>query len=146
MHDLVAGYRLGRSDPWPRRAAAAGWNWLMRRTFHIPVRDVDCAFKLVDGAAVRRLELRSDGAMISAELYARAVRLGLAHRADGVRHRPRVAGKASGGNPAVVLRAFRERRGLARALAAERRAAAAPVAAGAPTAAMPGGGGGALGL
>jgi hypothetical protein len=44
------------------------------------VRDVDCAFKLIDGPALRRLELRSDGAMISAELYARAVGAGVAHR------------------------------------------------------------------
>ena len=118
----------------------------MRRTFHIPVRDVDCAFKLVDGPALRRLELHSDGAMISAELYARAVALGWSIGSVGVHHRPRVAGTASGGDPAVVARAFRERRQLARTLAAERRAAAAPRGAGAPTAALPDGGAGSLGL
>jgi glycosyltransferase involved in cell wall biosynthesis len=145
-HDFVAGYRILRSDAWPRRAAAAGWNWLMRRTFHIPVRDVDCAFKLIDGPALRRLELRSDGAMISTELYARAVELGWRIGSVGVHHHPRVAGKASGGDPAVVVRAFRERRELRRTLAAERRAAAAPRGTGAPTPALPDGGAGPLGL
>ena len=60
--------------PAPRRAAAAGWNWLMRRTFGVPVSDVDCAFKLARGPLLRGLELDSDGAMVSMELYARATR------------------------------------------------------------------------
>ena len=64
-HDLVAGYRVDRADPLPRRLAAHAWNRLMRRSFGVAVRDVDCAFKLVRGPAVRALPLESDGAMIS---------------------------------------------------------------------------------
>jgi glycosyltransferase involved in cell wall biosynthesis len=117
-HDLVAGYRVARQDPWRRRAAARAWNLLMRLSFAIPVRDVDCAFKLVRGPAVRSLELHSEGAMISTELCTCAVREGWRIAEVGVRHRPRVAGEATGGDAAVVLRAFAERRALARALAA----------------------------
>ena len=29
-HDLVAGYRIARADPLPRRLAAHAWNRLMR--------------------------------------------------------------------------------------------------------------------
>jgi glycosyltransferase involved in cell wall biosynthesis len=117
-HDLVAGYRIARQDPWGRRAAARAWNLLMRWSFAIPVRDVDCAFKLVRGPAVRALALHSEGAMISTELCTCAVREGWRITEVGVRHRPRVAGVATGGDAAVVLRAFAERRALARALAA----------------------------
>ncbi len=117
-HDLVAGYRIARQDPWPRRAAAWTWNRLMRRTFDVPVRDVDCAFKLVRGSALRALELRSEGAMISTELCTRAQRDGWRICEIGVQHRPRQAGHATGADTAVVLRAFAERRALARALAA----------------------------
>lgn len=117
-HDLVAGYRIARQDPWRRRAAARAWNVLMRWSFAIPVRDVDCAFKLVRGPAVRALALHCEGAMISAELCTCAVRDGWRITEVGVRHRPRVAGAATGGDAAVVLRAFAERRALARALAA----------------------------
>ncbi|HTN22673.1 MAG TPA: glycosyltransferase family 2 protein [Solirubrobacteraceae bacterium] len=116
--DLVAGFRIKRRDPWPRRAAARAWNLLMRRTFGISISDVDCAFKLVRGPALRALPLRSDGAMISTELVTCARSEGWRIVEIGVHHRPRRAGEATGANAAVVLRAFAERRALARALAA----------------------------
>jgi len=111
-HDLIAGYRIDRADPVARRLAAHAWNLLMRRTFGVSVRDVDCAFKLIRGDALRALDLRSDGAMISTELFVRAAQAGLRITEVGVHHRPRVAGDSSGGDPRVVLRAFRERRAL----------------------------------
>jgi glycosyltransferase involved in cell wall biosynthesis len=115
-HDLVAGYRVDRADPLPRRAAAHAWNALMRRTFGVPVRDVDCAFKLVRGEAARALPLESDGAMISTELLTRGQLAGWRIAELGVHHRPRRAGEATGGDPRVILRAFRERRALMRRL------------------------------
>lgn len=132
-HDVVAGYRIARQDPLARRLSAHAWNRLMRRTFGVGVRDVDCAFKLIRGDAVRALDLRSDGAMISTELYACAEREGLRITEVGVHHRPRTAGEPTGGDPRVILRAFRERRALARELrpARRRRGGGAAAAAGA---------------
>lgn len=125
-HELVAGFRIVRQDPVHRRASAAAWNWLMRRSFGIGVRDVDCAFKLADGPALRALELRSDGAMISTELLTLAARAGWRIAEVGVHHRPREAGEPTGGDPRVILRAFRERRELAHALAGVRPGAELP--------------------
>ncbi len=119
-HEIVAGYRIVRQDPVHRRVAAYAWNLLVRRTFGVAVRDVDCAFKLVNGPALRSLELRSDGAMISTEIYALAQRAGWRIAEVGVHHRARRAGEATGGDPHVILRAFRERRELARTLAGAR--------------------------
>jgi glycosyltransferase involved in cell wall biosynthesis len=126
--DLVAGYRLDRSDPLGRRLAAAAWNRLVRRTFGVGVRDVDCAFKLVRGDALRRLPLASEGAMVSTELVRRGTDAGWRVAEVGVTHRPRVAGTPTGGDPRVVLRAFAERAALRRALAAEAGAATTPAA------------------
>ena len=119
-HDLVIGYRVGRADPAVRRLAARAWNRLMRVSFGVRVRDVDCAFKLARGPAVRALALYSDGAMISTELLVRAARAQWRIAELGVDHRPRAAGEPSGGDPRVILRAFRERRALLRRLRAER--------------------------
>lgn len=118
-NDLVAGYRVHRADPAHRRLAAHAWNRFMRRTFGIPVRDVDCAFKLVRGDALRALPLQSDGAMVSTELIVRAGMARWAIREVGVDHRARVAGTPTGGDPRVILRAFRERRELQRRLRGE---------------------------
>jgi glycosyltransferase involved in cell wall biosynthesis len=123
-HDVVAGYRIARADPIPRRVAAHAWNGLMRRSFGVEVRDVDCAFKLVRGDALRSLGLESDGAMVSTELYVRAALRGLRVAEVGVHHRPRVAGAPTGGDPRVVLRAFGERRALLRRLRDAERAEA----------------------
>jgi glycosyltransferase involved in cell wall biosynthesis len=114
-HDLVAGYRLQRRDPARRRLAAAAWNRLVARALGIRVRDVDCAFKLVRRSLIEDVELVSDGAAISAELFARC--RGARVCELGVEHRPRAAGRQSGLRPRVVLRASVELLRLRRALA-----------------------------
>jgi glycosyltransferase involved in cell wall biosynthesis len=106
--DLLVGRRAQRQDPLVRRANARAWNWLVRRLFTIPVRDVDCAFKLVRAEALDGIELKASGAMISTELIVRLLARGARLQERDVRHRPRVAGEQSGANPRVVLRAFRE--------------------------------------
>jgi glycosyltransferase involved in cell wall biosynthesis len=114
--DLLVGRRIARRDPLNRRVNAAAWNWLVRRTFGIPVRDVDCAFKLVRSDLVQRLDLRCTGAMISTELLVRSLGSGARLEQLGVYHRPRVAGEQSGAGVHVVARAFRELLALRRTL------------------------------
>lgn len=106
--DLLVGCRAQRRDPLGRRVNARAWNWLVRRVFAVPVRDVDCAFKLVRASALEGIELRAHGAMISTELVVKATARGARLYECDVAHRPRVAGEQSGASPRVVLRAFRE--------------------------------------
>jgi glycosyltransferase involved in cell wall biosynthesis len=110
--DVVLGWRIDRKDPLQRRVNAAAWNWLVRRTFGLRVRDVDCAFKLIRRDFVKDIPLTSTGAMISTELLVRAERNGARVWELGVEHRPRLAGEQTGANPRVVLRAFGELRRL----------------------------------
>jgi glycosyltransferase involved in cell wall biosynthesis len=106
--DLIVGYRITRQDPLGRRTNAAAWNWLMRHMFRLPVHDVDCAFKLVRRDLFERIELVSNGAMISTELIAKSLKSGARLKELGVHHRPRPAGEQSGASPRVVVRAFLE--------------------------------------
>jgi len=106
--DFVAGFRVERMDAVHRRVNAAAWNRLVRGVFDVPVRDVDCAFKLMRRALVQSLDLTAEGAMVSAELVAKASAAGACFAEAGVDHRPRVAGKPSGASPRVVARAFGE--------------------------------------
>jgi glycosyltransferase involved in cell wall biosynthesis len=110
--DLLVGRRVERRDPAVRRLNANLWNWLVRRMFAIPIRDVDCAFKLLRADLLDGLELTSHGAMISTELVVKLLARGARLEELDVAHRPRVAGEQSGANPRVVLRAFRELVGL----------------------------------
>ena len=106
--DAVVGYRVDRQDNAVRILNAHAWNWLIRVLLHVPVRDVDCAFKLFRREALRDLEIVSGGAMFSAELLARLVARGARIVERPVHHLPRESGRSSGGDPRVIARAFKE--------------------------------------
>jgi glycosyltransferase involved in cell wall biosynthesis len=111
--DLVVGYRLRRRDSLMRTLNARAWGLLIRLVFGPTVRDIDCAFKLIHRSALQRLpRLKSDGAMISAELLVRSRNGGLSIREVPVHHFPRHAGEQTGANLRVILKAFRDLFGL----------------------------------
>ena len=106
--DVAVGYRRRRADPWHRRVNGVCWTWLVRLLFGLKVRDIDCAFKLLPRSLVEGLELRSQGALISTELLAKAHYAGLRIAEVGVSHYPRTAGAQTGASLRVILRAFYE--------------------------------------
>jgi glycosyltransferase involved in cell wall biosynthesis len=106
--DVVAGYRRVRRDPVFRRANAWCWNRLVRALFFVPVRDIDCAFKLYRRESLAAIEVESRGAMIDTEIMVKLARRGSTIVEVGVTHLPRTAGSTSGANAGVILRALRE--------------------------------------
>jgi glycosyltransferase involved in cell wall biosynthesis len=111
-YDLILGRRTPRRDPLYRRAYGHTWNWLVRRALELPVRDVDCAFKLARTELLQSLDLKATGAMISPELVARSLGRGARLVEADVAHRPRRHGTQSGASPRVILRALSELRAL----------------------------------
>ena len=114
--DVVAGYRVNRQDPPARRAMASAWNLLVRVLFYVPVRDIDCAFKMFDRRRLRDVDIESVGAMVNTELMVKLGRRGASVVEVGVHHRPRLAGQARGADPRVILKAFLELRRMRRRL------------------------------
>jgi glycosyltransferase involved in cell wall biosynthesis len=109
QYDVVVGYRSDRQDPALRRFSGRAWSAVVNLLFRLHVRDVDCAFKLLRAADVDRIgPLRSSGAVLSTELLWKLQRAGCSSTQVAVRHRPRVAGQASGGSLRVIARAFAE--------------------------------------
>lgn len=106
--DVVAGYRVNRQDRLMRRLNARAWNLLVRSFFYVPVRDIDCAFKLFRRYVLDSLDLESVGAMVNTELMVKLGRSGSAVVEIGVTHHPRTAGQARGAHPRVVARALVE--------------------------------------
>jgi putative flippase GtrA len=107
-YDVVIGYRAPRRDPLMRLLNAKVWNLLNRTLFGLKVRDIDCAFKVFRRDLVQELNLRSHGAMISAETLIRLTRQGVAIKEVPVSHLPRTAGSPTGAKLSVIIRAFRE--------------------------------------
>lgn len=106
--DIVIGHRLNRAEGTGRRCNALAWTTLVNLVFGLRTRDVDCAFKAFPASFIRSTPLVSNGALISAELLARAKCANLRTATIGVAHRPRNAGKPTGANPRVIARAFLE--------------------------------------
>src|SRR2546421_10232499 len=102
--DVVAGYRVNRQDSPARRAAATGWNCLVRVLFYVPVRDIDCAFKLFRRPVLDELQIESVGAMVNTELMVKLGRSGKAIAELGVSHHPRSGGQARGADPRGIDR------------------------------------------
>ncbi len=107
-HDIVAGFRMERSDPLVRHINAEIFNLAVRILFRVHLRDLDCAFKIFRGEQLRSLRLTTSGALINAEIQAKLRRQGAILQQVGVPHYPRVAGSATGGSIRVILRAMKE--------------------------------------
>jgi glycosyltransferase involved in cell wall biosynthesis len=107
-HDIVTGYRRNRQDPPHRRLNALGWNTLTRVVLGTGVRDVNCAFKVFRRGVFDQISINSEGALINAEVFGKARRLGMAVHEVPVTHLPRQFGTQTGAHPSVILRAFRE--------------------------------------
>jgi glycosyltransferase involved in cell wall biosynthesis len=112
--EIATGYRRPRRDPVLRVLNGRVWTALANTLLGTGVRDVNCAFKVFPRSLLDQAELVSNGAAISAELLAKAARLGLRTAEVPVRHRPRTAGRQTGNHPRVIVRAVVE---LARLLA-----------------------------
>ncbi|MHC4084554.1 MAG: glycosyltransferase family 2 protein [Planctomycetota bacterium] len=106
--DIVCCYRLNRQDPLVRKINGWAWTKLVCLVFGMKIRDIDCAFKLFKTKIFENMVLSSTGALIDAEILARAVRKGCSVTQKGVHHYPRTAGTQTGANLKVILRAFKE--------------------------------------
>ena len=107
-YDGVSAYRLDRQDSFIRKVNAFCWTVLVNLVFGMRIRDIDCAFKIFPRELFSRIEMKSMGALIDAEVLARAKRLGYRIGQAGVHHYPRTVGEQSGANLKVILRAFKE--------------------------------------
>ncbi len=107
--DIVIGYRKKRFDN-PIRHILMNllkiWDLVF---FGFVFRDIDCGFKMFKKEALEKiLPFRSEGAMITTEILAKAKRARLKIAQVEVSHYPRIYGDQSGGNLRVIMRAIRE--------------------------------------
>jgi glycosyltransferase involved in cell wall biosynthesis len=107
--DIVIGYRKVRKDNFIRHILMnmlKVWDFVF---FGFKFKDIDCGFKMFKRDALGEiLPLRSEGAMITTEILAKAVRKKLKIKEVEVIHYPREHGDQSGANIPVIVRAVLE--------------------------------------
>jgi hypothetical protein len=91
-----------------RRFNAWAWGQLVDWLFELRVRDVDCAFKVFHRSVFERIPIHSVGAFVNTEILVRAQAQGFTVKQVPVSHFPRHAGRQSGADIRVVVKAFRE--------------------------------------
>ena len=110
--DLLAGYRFDRTSEGLHRAAyTIGYHLLVRSLFGLRIRDVNFAFKLFRRSLLQRVELRSEGSFIDAELLLRARQAGAVMIQLGLDYFPRTRGASKLSSPAVIAAILREMAG-----------------------------------
>ena len=92
--DIVNGYKIKRADAWRRKALGAAYNRLAHLLFSIPIRDVDCDFRLLRRRAVERVPLFSSSGSICVELVHKLHRAGCVFAEVPVHHYPRAHGRS----------------------------------------------------
>jgi len=115
--DLLAGYRFDRTSEGLQRALyTIGYHVLIRLLFGLRIRDVNFAFKLFRRSLLQRIELKSEGSFIDAELLLRARQAGAVMIQLGLDYFPRTRGPSKLSSLGVIAAILREMAGQWREL------------------------------
>jgi glycosyltransferase involved in cell wall biosynthesis len=101
--DFVNGIKMKRQDPAYRVHVGNLHQFLMRWVFWLPIRDVDCDFRLIRRRILDRIELRSTSGSICVELVKHAQRAGAQFREVSVHHYARRFGESQFFRPGRIL-------------------------------------------
>ncbi len=92
--DLVNGYKIRRSDPWYRAIIGRVYHHFVRFWFRIPIRDVDCDFRLIRRDMLDRITLTQNSGLFCVEFLAKMSRAEARIREVPVHHYHRMHGKS----------------------------------------------------
>jgi glycosyltransferase involved in cell wall biosynthesis len=92
--DVVNGYKIKRQDNRYRKASGAVYNKLARYLFRLPIRDVDCDFRLIRRSAMERAPLVKSSGAVCVELVRKLSVAGCVFKEVPVHHYPRRHGKS----------------------------------------------------
>jgi glycosyltransferase involved in cell wall biosynthesis len=92
--DVVNGYKIRRSDASSRKVLGAIYNQTARLLFRLPIRDVDCDFRLLRRKQIQQVEIRSSTGAVCVELVSKLHRAGCVFAESPVGHHPRLHGNS----------------------------------------------------
>ena len=103
--DVVNGFKVRRADGLHRRWLGAAYNRLAHLFFRLPVRDVDCDFRLLRASAVRRVAFTTSGGTVCVELIHGLRAAGCVFAEAPVNHYARAHGRSQFFTPRRLARA-----------------------------------------
>ena len=110
--DVVNGYKLNRADGVHRKVIGGIYASAMQKLFRLPIRDVDCDFRLMRKSSLDAIELTSNSGSICVELVSKLAQGGARFVEVGVRHYPREAGRSQFFSTSRIFATLIELKGL----------------------------------
>ncbi|HXH20771.1 MAG TPA: glycosyltransferase family 2 protein [Dehalococcoidia bacterium] len=104
--DVVNGYKLSRQDPWYRQLIGSLYQHTTRVLFALPIRDVDCDFRLLRRSVFERVSLESSNGSICIELVRKLKDSGCRMVEVPVHHYARAYGTSEFFKPKRIARAL----------------------------------------
>ena len=92
--DLVNGFKISRSDPWHRIVIGRIYHHTVKRLFGLPVRDVDCDFRLMRRSIFERVHLEHNSGVICLEMMKKVHDAGFRIAEIPVHHYHRAFGRS----------------------------------------------------
>ncbi|HNR67325.1 MAG TPA: glycosyltransferase family 2 protein [bacterium] len=106
--DIVNGYKIKRNDPIYRVWIGKIYHLVSRFLFNLPIRDVDCDFRLIRRELFDSINLTSTSGTICVEMVYKLARNGASFREVPVRHYFRASGKSQFFNFKRLFRVARD--------------------------------------
>lgn len=110
--DVVQGYKITRNDPMHRIIIGRVYHWIVKMSFGLRLRDVDCDFRLIRRKVFDEVQLTSDSGVICAEMMTKIQKEGFRVVEVPVHHYQRAHGKSQFFNVRRVARVAWQLRGL----------------------------------
>jgi glycosyltransferase involved in cell wall biosynthesis len=92
--DVVNGYKIKRSDSRRRIVLGEIYKFLAKRMFGLPIRDVDCDFRLMRREAIQSVTLTSASGVVCTEMVYKLHAAGYRFAETPVHHYPRLHGQS----------------------------------------------------
>jgi glycosyltransferase involved in cell wall biosynthesis len=101
--DVVNGYKKKRHDDLVRIFLGKGYAWLCRLVFNLPIRDIDCDFRLIKKNYIQKISLVCRDSSILPELIKKLQFAGAKIKEIPVSHYPRIYGKSNYNIPKLIM-------------------------------------------
>lgn len=92
--DVVNGYKRKRSDSRRRIVLGSIYKFLARSLFGLPIRDVDCDFRLMRRTMIQSIELTQTSGVVCTEMIYKLTQAGCRFAETPVHHYPRLHGQS----------------------------------------------------
>lgn len=92
--DVVNGYKISRHDNLIRKSLGSLYNRALHVLYSLPIRDIDCDFRLIRNSFLKKIKLNSKSGAICLELVMKLKNKGARFSEVSVQHFPRKYGKS----------------------------------------------------